>query len=296
MNVKMAYISSMLIFGSIGLFVKNIDMSSMELAFARAVIASIFLGAVTLLRRQKVSFATIKSNLVLLAISGAAIGLNWFFLFQAFKYTTIPYATLSYYFAPVFIMLLSPIVLKEKLTGTKISCVVMAMMGLFLILNVGGDSAGGSYDHPRGIMFGLLGAVAYASVTLMNKFIKALSGFETTFIQLMMAALVLLLSILFSGNLSIFSVEHKDWILIFVVGIVHTGIAFWLYFSSVKNLTAHSIAVLSYIDPISAIIIASIFLGESMTAVQVLGGVLILGSTFLSEKADTYMRKQNAVK
>ncbi|MHC6179715.1 DMT family transporter [Clostridium sp. JNZ X4-2] len=283
MNAKLNIIISMLIFGSIGVFVKNINLPSAELAFFRASIGSLFLICVFFIKSEKISFRSIKANLLLLIMSGMALGLNWIFLFQAYKYTTIPNATLSYYFAPIFVILLSPIFLKEKLTATKISCVIIAMAGLFLILNTGSNTAG-SYNHLKGIIYGLLGAVLYASVILMNKFIKNLSGFETTLIQLIMAAMVLLLSTIYKNNLNTAAISHKAWLFILIVGIVHTGIAYLLYFSSVKELSGQSIAILSYIDPVSALFISSIFLGETMIPIQIIGGILILGSTFLSEK------------
>jgi drug/metabolite transporter (DMT)-like permease len=273
----------MAIFGSIGLFVKNIDQASSEIAFLRGMIGSLFLIGISLIIRQKPSFKQVKQNILLLVLSGAAIGFNWILLFQSYKYTTISNATLSYYFAPVFVMLLAPIVLKEKLTFIKVSCIIAAMIGLFLIVNVGDSSTESTYNHVVGVLYGLSAAILYASVILMNKFIKNLSGFETTVIQLMLAALVLLPYVLLKDHLNLPAITLHSWIFILILGIIHTGIAYFLYFSSFKELKGQTIAVLSYIDPISAVILAAIFLGESMSIIQILGGILILGSTFLSE-------------
>jgi drug/metabolite transporter (DMT)-like permease len=273
----------MLIFGSIGVFVKNINLPSSELAFFRSFIGSLFLVCVCCLTRKKISFQSIKQNLLLLLVSGTALGLNWISLFQAYKYTTVSIATLTYYFAPVFVIMLSPFILKEKLTFTKVSCVIIALAGLFLILITGNNAMTGSYNHLKGIIYGILGAVLYASVILMNKFIRNLSGFETTLIQLVTAALVLLLSMFYKSHINIGEINHSALIFILIVGILHTGIAYLLYFSSIKKLDGQSIAILSYIDPISAVFISALFLGETMTSIQVLGGILILGSTFLSQ-------------
>ena len=160
----------------------------------------------------------------------------------------------------------------------------MAMSGLFLIVSVGSNNIVGSFNNIRGIMYGLSAAILYASVILMNKFINDLSSFETTLVQLSVAALVLLPIIVYQRNLNLSKISSAAWIFIFIIGILHTGIAYLMYFSSIKELTAHSIAILIYIDPISAVILASIFLGEKITLVKIIGGVLILGSTFLSEK------------
>jgi RarD protein len=286
MKGKFKIITVMLVFGSIGAFVKNINLSSSQIALLRGVIGSLFLVCASFVIKQKLSLKSIKENIVLLVLSGGAIGFNWIFLFQSYKYTTISNATLSYYFAPIFVIILAPFVLKEKLTPLKIACIITAMSGLFLVVNIG-SSAGGSYNHLVGVLYGLSAAVLYASVILMNKFIKDLSGFETTLVQLMMASLVILPYVFINDGLNFSGINSSSIILILVVGIVHTGIAYFVYFTSLKELKGQTIAVLSYIDPISAVIIAAIFLGESMSITQIIGGILILSSTFLSERLDT---------
>jgi len=284
MNGKFKIITAMLIFGSIGALVKEINLSSSEIAFLRGIIGSIFLVFASFFIKQKLSSKSIKENLLLLILSGSAVGLNWILLFQAYKYTTLSNATLSYYFAPIFVTILAPFVLKEKLTPLKVGCIIAAMVGLFLIVNNGGVSAGGSYNHAVGILYGLSAAVLYASVILMNKFIRNLSGFETTLVQLIVATLVLSPYVFIKDSMVLSTLNPKSLILILIVGIVHTGFAYFLYFTSLQELKGQTIAVLSYIDPISAVIIAAIFLGESMTYLQMIGGILILGSTFLSER------------
>lgn len=274
---------TMLIFGSIGVFVKKIDLSSSEIAFLRGIIGSLFLLIVSFIVKHKPSFQALKQNAVLLLVSGAAIGLNWIFLFQSYRYTTISNATISYYFAPIFVMILAPWVLKEKLTSTKVICIIMAMLGLFLIVNPGSGNSSGSENNAVGILYGLLAAAFYASVILMNKFIKNLSGFEITLVQLMAGALVLLPYVVWQSHLDFSGINSTSVIFILIIGIIHTGLAYFLYFTSLQELKGQTIAVLSYIDPISAVLIAAIFLHESMTMIQLLGGILVLGATFLSE-------------
>lgn len=283
MKDRIKLIISMLIFGSIGIFVKNINLSSTGVAFIRAVVGSLFLIGTGFIIKQKFSYKAVKKNILLLILSGAAIGFNWILLFQAYKYTTISVATLSYYFAPVFVVILSPVVLKEKLTLRKIAAIAGAMIGLFFILDTGTSASQNDYNHTVGILYGLSAAVLYASVILMNKFIKDLSGFETTLIQLFMAAVALLPAVFLEGNFRIKELGLKTWSLVLIVGIIHTGIAYFIYFTSMKKIKAQSIAILSYIDPISAVIFAALFLGEGMTILQVIGGILILTSSFISE-------------
>jgi drug/metabolite transporter (DMT)-like permease len=285
MNGKLKFITSMLIFGTIGVFVKKINLSSSEIALLRGVIGSLFLILASFFLRQKPSFRAIKGNSVLLILSGGAIGFNWILLFQSYKYTTVSNATLSYYFAPVFVIILAPFVLKEKITIAKAGCIACAMIGLFLVVNVG-EGANTAYNHTLGITYGLSAAALYASVILMNKFIKGLSGFETTLVQLMVSALVLLPYVYFKDSLNFSDINLNSIVFILILGIIHTGSAYFLYFTSFKELKGQTIAVLSYIDPISAVIISAIFLGEKMSLIQMLGGVLILGSTFLSERLE----------
>lgn len=292
MKGNLKIISAMLIFGSIGVLVKNMSLSSSEIAFLRAVIGSLFLICVSLFVKQRPSLSAIKENIVLLLLSGAAIGVNWILLFQAYKYTTISNATLSYYFAPIFVVVMAPFVLKEKLTPVKLGCIIAAMVGLLFIVDLR-SGTNGAYHHAVGILYGLSAAVLYASVILMNKFIKNLTGFETTLAQLVIAALVLLPYVLANDELSISSLNVNTILLILLVGVLHTGIAYYLYFTSIKELKGQTIAVLSYIDPVAAVILAAVFLKERMSMIQILGGLLILGSAFLSERADTKLRKQN---
>lgn len=292
MKGQVKFITVMLIFGSIGIFVKGIDLSSSEIALLRGAIGSIFLIGASFLVKNRVSFSSIKRNLLLLTLSGATLGLNWIFLFEAFRYTTIASATLSYYFAPIFVLLLAPFILKEKLTIVKVGSILVAMTGLFLVVSNGGSVVGDSGSHVTGIMYGLLAAVFYASVILMNKFIKNQSDFDTTVAQLTVAAIVLLPYVLLNEDMNVSVLDFESIMFILILGIFHTGIAYLLYFSAIKELKGQKIAILSYIDPISAVIFAAIFLAEGMTLLQMIGGILILGSTMLSERLDSKLKRK----
>ncbi|MDR6999052.1 EamA family transporter [Neobacillus niacini] len=293
MKGQLKNITAMLIWGSIGIFVKNIHLSSSEIALLRGIIGSVFLIFFFMIAKQKPSIQAVKNNLVLLILSGVAVGFNWILLFQSYRYTTVSNATLSYYFAPVFVMALSPLVLKERLTPAKVGCIIAAMIGLFLVVNIGGDSGDGNYHHLTGILYGLSAAAFYASVVLINKFIKNLSGFETTLVQLLVASIILFPYVMMRENLNLTELTSQSIIFIFIIGIIHTGIAYFLYFTSIKELKGQRIAVLSYIDPISAVIFAAIFLGEGMDLLQIIGGILILGSTFLSERIEIQIQKMH---
>jgi RarD protein len=282
MSPMLKIIISMVIWGSIGVFVKNINHPSMELAFLRAVIASLFLALMAPRFKEKSDSKNLKRNIALLILSGTAIGFNWILLFNAYNYTTVSNATLSYYFAPVFVILLSPIVLKERLTLFKILSSLGAMLGLFLIANSQASSPGAEVNHLKGIGFGIAAAGLYASVVLLNKYIKGVSGYTATLVQMTTSALVLLPFIIFRGNQNIGSLRSAG--LILIQCIVHTGIAYLLYFSGIKGIEAQRAALLSYIDPITAVIFGTVFLSEPLGPTQIIGGVLILGSTLLGER------------
>ena len=274
-------VASMFIFGTLSPFVRNISVASGELALYRAVLAAVCIGGYLLISRQTMDFKTIRKELLLLLISGGAMGFNWILLFEAYKYTTVSVATLSYYFAPVIVTAACPILFREKLTRKQVLCFVMSTVGLILI-TVTGDLTGGSRDL-IGIAFGLGAAVLYASVVLLNKFIKNVAGIHRTFLQFLAAILVLAPYVACTGGVTLGGMDLTGWVCLLVVGLVHTGMAYCLYFSSLRDLPGQKAAILSYIDPLVAVIISVTVLGEAMSPLQILGGGLILGFTLWNE-------------
>lgn len=285
-KAKAGVIAAMLMFGSIGLFVRGIALPSSVIALVRGVVGCLFLVVGSVVMGQHISWKNVKANWLVLLLSGAAIGFNWIFLFEAYRFTTVACATLSYYFAPIFVILVSPVVLGEKLTLKKAGCAAGAVIGMVLVSNVFAMENGRNDFY--GILLGLIAAVLYASVILLNKFIKNLSGLESTAVQLGVAALVLLpYTVLTAFGPLIdagFNLSLQSGVLLAFVGIVHTGIGYLLYFSAMKKLPAQTIAVLSYIDPVTAILLSAMILGEVMSIPQWVGAVLILGMTWLGDR------------
>lgn len=276
---KTMFIISMAVFGTLAPFVRNIPVSSAELALYRAVMASFLIGILLLITKQKIPFNKIRREIPLLLVSGIAIGINWILLFEAYKYTSVSVATLSYYFAPVIVTAVCPIIFKEKLTFRQIICFLMSTSGLVLITGIGGTGD----NNIIGILFGLGAAVFYASVILLNKFIKNVDGIHRTFLQFVSAITVLLPYVLFTDGVTLEKLDGVGWVSLLVVGLVHTGITYCLYFSSLKELSGQKVAILSYIDPLVAVFISVAVLGEPMTVMQIIGGALILGFTLLNE-------------
>ena len=280
MDPRLTLVTAMTVFGTLGLFVRNIPVSSGELALYRAVLAALLLAAFFLVTGQKIPFAKIKKEVPLLLASGVAMGINWILLFEAYKYTTVSAATLSYYFAPVIVTVVCPLLFKEKLTGRQILCFIMSTAGLVLITGIG-DMGGG--QDLIGILFGLGAAVFYAAVVLLNKFIKNVEGIHRTFLQFLAAIVILIPYVLSTSGITLGSLSGKGWVNLLIVGLVHTGITYCLYFSSLKELPGQKAAILSYIDPLVAVLISVTVLGESMTLWQAVGGLLILGFTLWNE-------------
>ncbi len=280
-NARLMLIVSMAIFGTIGLFRRNIDISSGELAFYRAVLATVFIGLFLLVTKSKIPFGKIKKQIPLLILSGAAMAFNWILLFEAYNYTTVSAATLSYYFAPVLVTLLCPVLFKEKMTIKQWICFVMSTVGIVLITGIGTFPAGS--NHFKGILFGLGAACLYATVILLNKFIKDVDGIHRTFMQFVSAVAVLFPYVLLTDGINIARLDTKGLLLLLIVGLVHTGITYCMYFSSLKELPGQKAAILSYIDPLVAVICSVVILHEEMTVPQIIGGVLILGFTLWNE-------------
>lgn len=273
-------IASMTVFGTLGIFVSLIPLPSALIVMVRAVVGTLFVGGVMLCKRQRPQADALKQNARLLLCSGVALGLNWTLLFEAYRHTTVAVATLCYYMAPVFLLLLSPIVLKEPMTRRKASCVACSLLGAAL---VSGAAGGGSV---RGVALGLAAAALYCAIMLMNKKMQGLAPMETTFAQLCISALVitpyaLLTSGLNMAQLGAALVQNAPMLL--VVGLVHTGVAYALYFPSINVLPGQTVAMLSYIDPVLAVVLSALVLRQTITPPQILGALLLLGGTFVSE-------------
>ena len=280
---KWMLLSAMGVFGTIGLFVRFIPLSSAVIACARGFMGFLFLLLVMLLTRQKPDAAAIRKNFILLMVSGAAIGFNWILLFESYRYTTVAIGTVCYYLAPLMLLLACPL-LGEKLTAKKILCVGVALIGLVFVSGIFQKMP--SHEDILGIVFGIGAAVLYASVMFMNKKMTPIPAYDKTVLQLLSAAVVILPYILLTEGLPSWQLTSFQWVLLIVVGIVHTGISYTLYFGSMKNLKAQTIAVFSYLDPVIAVILSALVLKEAMTWSNIIGAVLILGSALYSELPD----------
>ena len=286
-TARLSLIVSMLIFGTIGIFRNMIPMPSSFIALIRGGVGTLFLLGFCAVSRKELSRSAIRSNLALLLVSGALIGFNWILLFEAYRYTTVATATLCYYLAPTFVILASPLLFRERITAWKLVCVAVSLVGMVFVSGVA-DGGLPEAKELKGILLGVGAAVLYACVVLMNKKLSGVQAFERTIMQLGAAAVALIPYVALTGEWRGLDWNGKSIALLLVVGIVHTGIAYALYFGSIKELPAQTSALLSYIDPVSAILFSAALAGllggeRVLTAPGVLGAVLVLGATLFSE-------------
>ena len=279
MNGKGKILTSMAIFGTVGIFVRFIPMASAGIAFCRGVLGCIFLLALMALTGKKPNLEDMKRNGWILAISGAAIGINWILLFESYRYTTVAIATICYYLAPAFVTLASPLV-GEKLTVKKLVCIGVALVGMVF---VSGVLQGNQESSFLGVVLGVGAAVFYASVILLNKKLSPIGAYDKTFCQLGAASVVVAPYILLTGGIYFGDMAPVSWIMLAVLGVVHTGFAYALYFGAIRDVNAQTAAILSYLDPVLSILLSALILRERLDIFSLIGAMLILGSALYSE-------------
>lgn len=275
-------IFSMLTFGTIGIFRRFIPLSSGMLACFRGLSGGLFLILIAKMQKRKILQPIGRKKYLLLILTGTLIGLNWILLFEAYNYTSVATATLCYYMEPTIVILASPLVFQEKLTLKKGVCALFAIIGMFFVSGMvenGIPQAG----ELKGILFGLGAASLYATVVILNKSLAGIDVYEKTILQLLSASIVLIPYLLFTENFLEVRLDTMQFIMLLLVGLVHTGIAYACYFGSIDGLRAQTVAIFSYIDPISALILSGLILQESLTIYGLIGAFMILGAAILGE-------------
>lgn len=273
------YILGMLIFGTIAIMVKNIDLPRSQVVLSRTSIATISFLLIFTFSSRKIEYRNIFRNFHYLLLSGISLAFSWIFLFEAFNHTSVSIAVWVTYLAPMIVILLSPIFLREPLNLLKIICVIGSLIGLYLISNL--DIA--TLQFSKGLVYSLLSAVTYAFIIIFNKKIKNLDGFNTTFVQLLVAAITMMIYVFIINNETIIIPDRKSIILVVILGVFHTCFACFLTFGSIAHLPTNAVAFLSYLDPIFTIMFAYFLLGETLSVSQLIGAGLILSSALLAQ-------------
>ena len=270
------YILSMLIFGTNGILVHHISLASSQIILMRTLIGGLLLTLIVLLRGG-FDRAGIRADLLPLLLGGSVLGLNWVALFEAYRQLNVSLATLIYYVGPILVLLFSPVLFREKLNSRKITSVVLVAVGLVCIS--GSIALRGM--SMRGLLTAVVSALFYAAVIIFNKRITNTGGLQTAALELDIAFVIVLIYMMLTVGLPHPAVSDIPWIA--VIGLVNTGLAYLLYFSGLQKLPAQSAALISYVDPVSALVFSALFLHETMTPVQILGAVLIIGGAVFGE-------------
>ena len=282
LNSYLMLISAMLLYGTIGVFRRYIPLSSGMLAFSRGLLGSLFLWGIVRLRGRGRAEWIGRTDLLLLALTGALIGANWMLLFEAYNHTTVATATMCYYMQPTLVILLSPLVLRERLTARRLACAGAAVAGMAFVSGAADGGGIGARDL-SGVAFGLGAAALYATVILLNKKLQVEDVYRKTAVQLTAATVALAPYVLLTEDFAAIRLDARAAVLVLIVGVVHTGVAYAMYFGSMKRLRAQTIALLSYIDPVFALLLSAAVLHEPITPLGVLGAALILGSALVGE-------------
>lgn len=282
-GARLSVVTAMVIFGTIGIVRSCIPgIPSGLLASLRGVVGALFLLALLYLRGGKLDQAAIRKNLGRLLVSGVVMGFNWILLFEAYRYTSVATATLCYYMAPVFVILAAPLVVKERLTLKKFVCVGVALIGMVPVSGVLSAGFGGLAEL-RGVALGLGAAVLYACVVLINQRIEGIGAYDKTILQLAAAGVALLPYTLLVENVRAVSLTWPTVLWVGVICIVHTGLAYALYFGAMGRVSAQTVALLSYIDPVVAVLLSATLLGQGLDALGWIGALLVLGATVACE-------------
>jgi len=281
------YVAALLLFGSNGIVASYILLNSYEIVYLRTLIGSIFLIFVFVLSKQKVQFWSNKSHFLYLVISGVAMGASWMLLYEAYVQIGVSIATLAYYCGPVIVMILSPLLFKEKMTSAKLLGFVAVIIGMLCV----NEQAFTQGKISLGLIYGILSAIMYVVMVVFNKKATSIAGLENAMGQLMISFITVAI---FMGVKQGFTVNLVDGSLmpILVLGVINTGIGCYFYFSSIGRLPVQSVSILGYLEPLSAIIFSAVFLGEKLGFVQIVGAALILGGAAYGE----LFRSKNSLK
>lgn len=277
-NSYLKYIVALLLFGSNGIVASYILLNSYEIVYLRTLIGSIFLIFVFALSKQKVQFWKNKSHFLYLVISSVAMGASWIFLFEAYAQIGVSIATLAYYCGPVIVMILSPLIFKEKMTNAK-------MLGFFAVIIGMLCVNGHAFTEGKislGLIFGILSAIMYAIMVVFNKKAISIKGLENATCQLVISFITVAIYTGLKQGFSV-SIFEGNLIPILILGIINTGIGCYFYFSSIGRLPVQSVSILGYIEPLSALVFSAAILGEKLSFVQIVGAMLILGGAAYGE-------------
>ncbi len=274
------YMLSLLLFGSNGIVAAAVDAEAVAIVFWRTLLGSLLLAGIFVAKRQCVTVHHRPKDAAFLLLSGASTGMSWVFLYEAYRLAGVGVSTVIYYIGPVAVMALSPMLFKERLTAGKVCCLGIVLVGAILLNSASGEAG----VDPAGLACAFASAACHAVMVIFNKLASRTQGLENPMLQLAISFATVAVYLLFAGKgLPAFPVRTAMPLV--VLGLVNTGLGCYLYFSSLGGLRAQSIVVLGYLEPLSAVVLALLLLGEPMSLVQAAGCAMIIGGALLAELA-----------
>ncbi len=275
-------ICAQLIFGTTAIFTKLAGLPASFICMSRGCLGFIFLLFLYAVIGVKIDFSAIQKNLVLLIITGASLAMHWILVYESYAYTRVATSSLCFYTAPIFVILAGPFVVGEKMTVKKMLCVLAALLGLSFLS--GFWQAGGSVGKELpGILLSLSGAMLYAMEIFLCKKLKGISSYDVTIVNMLMVFFVSAVNVAFRVDVSAIQFSWLSVVILFILGAMNTATAYVLYFKAFRGMQAHSVAMMSYISPVTTVFLSALVLRESLDVYDLLGGILILGACFVNE-------------
>ena len=275
------YIIAVVLYGTIGTFLRYVNLPSELVAMCRGAIGSVFILLYLRLRRRQMNWDVIRRSWRTLVLSGVCLGLNWIFLFAAYMHTTVAIASLCNYMAPLIVILLSPLVFRERLDLRRLPCVAVALIGIVL---VSGVSGGG---NPLGVLMGLLAALCFVAIVICNRRMPEVDALEKSVVQLAVSALTILPYVLVHNRGLTLQPDPRSILIVLMLGVIHTGAAYCLYFSGMSKLPVQTVAILGYLEPVVSVLCSAFFLHEPLGWTGWLGAALVIGAAAVSETIGT---------
>ena len=276
---RLKYIIAVVLYGTIGMFLRQVSVPSEIVVMGRGIIGSLFILTFIKSRHRSMDWNAIREKRMWLLIAGICLGLNWIFLFGAYLHTTVAIASLCNYMAPLIVVVIAPVVLKDPLEKRKIPCVIAAFIGIVLVSGFWEGNAG----ELSGVMMGLMAAVCFVIIVICNRKTQDVNVYDKSIIQLAVSAMTVLPYVLIRNHGTEIQWNLRSVAIILILGLIHTGVAYCLYFSGMATLPVQTVAILGYLEPVVSVLCSAIILREAMGLPGWIGAVLILGAAVISE-------------
>ena len=265
---------SMVLFATIGIFVRFIDMPNPVIIFFTSLFAAVFLLLYFAAKGKIRDLISVKRK-VTIFISGIWVSFTILLYFMAFSNTTLANAVLTHYTAPIFAALLAPVFLRERLSKVTVIALAISFGGLIII-----TSNSLSFNSPDflGIVYGVLSGLFYGLLILWDKKLlrdidpKVILFYQVVIPMFFMAPFLFI----FDFSLSMFNLSL---IIVYVFVVIFT--ATLVYFAGLKHVKAQNAGIISYLDPVMVFIFGFLFFSEIPTLRTYIGGALILYSGYL---------------